>query len=70
MVDLAAREVNLALEYTAFCHQLLQDGQRLAQGAIHRALDPGLLKQRASDRRIAFDLSPAARFFVELGVDR
>jgi hypothetical protein len=31
MVDLAAREVNLALEYSTFCHQFLQDGKRLVR---------------------------------------
>jgi len=63
--DLAAREVNLALEDAALRDQFLQDRQRGLHIAVHRALGPGLLEQRAADRRVALHLSPVVRLQVE-----
>ena len=61
---LAAREVNLALEDAALRDQFLQDRQRILHIAVHRALGPGLLEQRAARqqvRRVSNEQDPEAK---------
>lgn len=59
-----------ALEHAAIRQQFFQDGQRLFQVPVQRAVDAALAHHRFADHRVAAYLAPVGRFFVLPGGDR